>query len=144
MLRVAAEVNNLVTIRRFVREAATALAAPAETIDNLVLAVDESATNIIMHGYRGQAGEIEIEIHRAQDAVVIYLRDQAPPFDPTRLPAPDVTLPLEQRPIGGLGVYLTRQLVDSVTHCLTSQGGNELTLTKKIEAFHPPTTGGTL
>ena len=143
MLRIAAELNNLTVLRRFVREAATALAAPAETIDNLVLAVDESATNIIMHGYCGQPGEIEIEIRRAQDALVIYLRDQAPPFDPTRLPAPDVTLPLEQRPIGGLGVYLTRQLVDSVTHCLTSQGGNELTLIKKIEASYPPTTGGT-
>jgi len=112
-------------------------------IDDLVLAVDESATNIIMHGYRGQPGDIEVEIRRAPDAVVIYLRDRAPPFDPTRLPAPDVTLPLEQRPIGGLGVYLTRQLMDSVTHRLTSQGGNELTLIKKIEAYHPPTTGGT-
>ena len=97
----------------------------------LVLAVDEVVTNIIQHGYRGQPGEIDIEIERRPDAAVVYVRDQAPPFDPTRLPDPDITLPLEQRPEGGMGVYLARRSVDDMSHQVTDQGGNQLTLTKK-------------
>ncbi len=135
-LRIAAELNNLAAVRRFVQETAAALGASTAATDNLVLAVDESATNIIEHGYRGQPGEIEIEIGRAEDTVVIHLRDQAPPFDPTRLPNPDLTLPLDQRPIGGLGIFLTRHIVDAVTYRPTSQGGNELTLIKKVDSPH--------
>jgi|CXWL01.1.fsa_nt_gi serine/threonine-protein kinase RsbW len=131
VLRVAADLNNLPAIRGFVEQTATALAAPAPAIDDLVLAVDESTTNIIEHGYCGQTGDIEIEMLRAGDTVVVHLRDQAPPFDPTRLPDPDLTLSLEERPVGRMGVFLTRQLVDAVTYRLTSQGANELTLTKK-------------
>lgn len=135
-LRIAAEVKNLLAIRRFVQDTATALAVPAPAIDDLVLAVDESITNIIEHGYRGQPGDIEIEVRRAGETVVVHLRDQAPPFDPTRLPDPDLTLSLEERPVGRMGVFLTRQLVDAVTYRLTSQGGNELTLTKKAARPH--------
>lgn len=139
MLRIPAEVNNLVVIRRFVQDAATALAAPAPAVDDLVLAVDESTTNIIEHGYCGQPGDIEIEVLRAGETVVVHLRDQASPFDPTRLPDPDLTLSLEERPVGRMGVFLTRQLVDVVTYRLTSDGGNELTLIKKT-ARHQPTS----
>jgi anti-sigma regulatory factor (Ser/Thr protein kinase) len=131
MLRIAAEVNNLLAIRRFVQDAAAALAVPAPAIDDLVLAVDESITNVIEHGYRGQPGDVEIEVRRAGETVVVHLRDRAPPFDPTGLPDPDLTLSLEERPVGRMGVFLTRQLVDAVTYRLTGEGGNELTLTKR-------------
>ena len=133
-LRIAAEVHNLAAIRHFIQETGAALDASTSAIDDLVLAVDESATNIIKHGYRGQPGDIEIEVWREDEAVVVRLRDQAPPFDPTCLEDPDLTLPLDRRPVGGLGVFLTRRLVDAVTHRLTSQGGNELTLTKKANS----------
>src|SRR3989304_340568 len=106
----AAEGHNLAAIRRFIQETGAALDASASAIDDLVLAVDESATNIIKHGYGGQLGDIEIEIWREAEAVVVRLRDQAPPFDPTRVPDPDVPLPLDRRPVGGLGVFLTRCL----------------------------------
>lgn len=145
-LRIAAELGNLAAIRRFVEETGGALRMPAKLVDDLVLAVDESATNIIVHGYRGRPGRIEIEMRRTDEAVVVHLRDQAPPFDPTRLPDPDVTLPLDRRPIGGMGVFLTRRLVDVVSYRSPDQGGNELTLIKKTlpeqsssqEALHGP------
>ncbi len=65
------------------------------------------------------------------------MRDRAPPFDPTRLPDPDLTLSLEERPVGRMGVFLTRQLVDAVTYRLTGEGGNELTLTKRAARPQP-------
>lgn len=137
-LRISAELKNLDAIRGFVAESASALQASAKATDDLILAVDEATTNIIRHGYRRQPGEIEIEMRRVDDSLMIYLRDQAPPFDPTRLPNPNVTFPLDQRPVGGLGVYLIRQLVDTMLYRRTSEGQNELKLIKRAPA-QPPT-----
>ena len=131
MLWVAAELSHLAGIRDFVRESVRSLGAGPALVDDLILAVDESVANIIMHGYRGQPGEIEIEVRKDGADYVVAVRDQAPPFDPTRVLPPDLTLPLEQRPLGGLGIYLTRQTVDLVMHRVTGDGGNELTLVKK-------------
>jgi serine/threonine-protein kinase RsbW len=130
-LRIAAELKNLSVIRRFVQQTATALDADPTVISDVILAVDEAATNIIVHGYQGQPGIIEVEMRRTGDSLVVCLRDQAFPFDPTAMPPPDLTLPLEQRPLGGMGIHLVRQLMDEVTHRITPQGGNELTIVKK-------------
>jgi serine/threonine-protein kinase RsbW len=131
-LRVAARVEHLAEIRHFVERAAAALGAGQEAIDDLVLAVDEAATNIVVHGYQGQPGLIEVEVRREGQALLVRLRDGAPPFDPTQFPLPDVTLPLEMRPLGGLGVFLMRQSVGDMTYRVTPEGGNELTLIKHI------------
>jgi len=139
-LRIIAEVKNLSEIRRFVQEKASALVLDSlrqglvldpAVIPNVILAVDEAVSNIIVHGYQGQGGAIEIEVSREGDALVIRIRDEAAPFDPTIVPPPDVTLPLAQRIPGGLGIHLIRQIMDEMTHRVTSQGGNELTLVKR-------------
>ena len=129
--QISAELKNLALIRDFVQETATVLAADPVMLLDVVLAVSEVATNIMIHGYQGQPGLIEIEVGRAGNSLVVRLRDQAPPFDPTVVPDPDLTLPLEKRSPGGMGIYLARQLMDELTHRLTPQGGNELTLIKK-------------
>jgi serine/threonine-protein kinase RsbW len=133
-LFVAAQLENLAEIRRFIREEATALGAGEEAICDLELAVDEAACNIVRHGYEGRAGTIEVGVKRDGDRLVVRLYDEAPLFDPTRYPAPDVTLPLEQRPLGGLGIFLIRQAVDEMLYCTTPEGGNELTLIKRLAA----------
>lgn len=130
-LRTTAELNNLAEIRRFVEETASALGVAPAVIPGVILAVDEAVTNIIVHGYQGQGGAVEIEVSREGDALVIRLRDEAAPFDPTSVPPPDLTLPLEQRTPGGLGIHLIRQIMDEITHRVTPQGGNELTLVKR-------------
>jgi serine/threonine-protein kinase RsbW len=132
-LRVLAELPNLAVIRHFVEETAMALKADRDAIDDMIQAVDESATNIIVHGYRGRTGNIEIEVTQEGYVLVVRLRDQAPLFDPTRAPPPDLTLPLERRRLGGLGIHLTRQFSDSMTYRITSEGGNELALRKKVK-----------
>jgi serine/threonine-protein kinase RsbW len=133
-LFVAAEVGNLADIRRFVREEAAALGAGEEAICDLELAVDEAACNIICHGYQDLGGTIQVGVKRDGDSLIVCLHDEAPPFDPTRYPAPDVTLPLEQRPLGGLGIFLIRQAVDDMVYRVPPEGGNELTLIKHLAA----------
>jgi serine/threonine-protein kinase RsbW len=130
-LRVSAELKNLAVIRRHVSEAAANLRAGESAIDDMIQAVDESATNIIVHGYDGQPGAIEIEVAREGDALLVRIRDHAPPFDPTTYPPPDLTVPLEQRRYGGLGIHLTRECTDAMIYRVTPDGANELTLLKK-------------
>jgi serine/threonine-protein kinase RsbW len=72
--------------------------------------------------------------------LVVCLRDHAPPFDPRSVLPPDPSLPLEVRPLGGMGVHLMKQLVDRVIHRVPPQGGNELTLVKNGIVKH--LTGG--
>jgi serine/threonine-protein kinase RsbW len=131
-----ANVRNLAEIRHFVAETATALAIQPAMIPSLQLAVDEAATNIIVHGYEDQPGTIEIEIHRTEGALSIRLCDNAPLFDPTSVPPPRLHVPLEQTSPGGLGVYLIRQTVDEMIYHVTPQGGNELILIKRLADHH--------
>jgi len=135
-LRVAADVGQLGAIRAFVEQQAQALHVDPETIYDLTLAVNEVATNIMVHGYRSQPGEIEIALRRQGDAIEIQLHDQARLFDPTRVPAPDLTLPLHKRPFGGMGVHVTRQIVDAMRYRVTPESGNELTLVKRAIMAH--------
>jgi len=127
-----AELSRLVDIRCYVEDTAAGFGADDSALANVIQAVDESAANIIMHGYRGGPGTIDIEITRKDAWLTVCLRDRAPLFDPTRVPAPDLTLPPDQRPLGGMGVYLTRRLMDEVAYRVTPEGGNELTLRKKL------------
>lgn len=130
----AADLDNLAAIRHYVQAAATGFAGKPEVVSHLLLAVNEAVTNIIVHGYQGRPGSIQIEIRRRGTGLAVHLRDQAPPFNPTTVPPPDVTLPLAQRPPGGLGIHLIRQLMDEVSYRVTAAGGNELTLIK-LNAF---------
>ena len=131
MVHFTAELKNLEEIRRFVEDRIEALQIDPSITYDVLLAVTEMVTNIIEHGYKGEPGSIEVEVGREEDALVVRIRDQAAPFDPTGAPPPDLNLPLEKRPIGGLGIFLAKHFVDSMTHRYTPQGGNELTLVKK-------------
>ncbi len=133
ILHTTAELNNLAMIRRFVEESTLSLSADERTAYALVQAVDECATNIIEHGYRHQPGSIEIEVDRVNETLTLVLRDHAPLFDPTGVPPPDLTRPLQEREPGGLGIYLTRQMVDHWQYRALPDGGNELTLFKQIK-----------
>lgn len=137
-LCVAARIENLSVLRAFVRSAASRLDADADAVADMLLAVDEAATNIIVHGYAGCGGSIEVSVELSADALTVRLRDQADPFDPRCLPVPDLSVPLEQRRPGGLGVHLMRQLVDEVRYRSGGAHGNELTLVKRLHS--PPRT----
>lgn len=122
----------LAAVRRFVEEAAIALHGDADVVAELVLAVNEAVTNVLLHGYRGQPGLINIGVERRGHNLVVYLRDQAPPFDPTTVPPPDITLPLERRAIGGMGVHMMREFTDELQYRRTPAGENELIMVKRL------------
>jgi serine/threonine-protein kinase RsbW len=130
-LRIRAELKQLEVLRRFVEEQTRALGVEPSAVYDILLAVEELATNIMVHGYRDPSGTIEVELRRLGDALEVRLRDQAPPFDPTLVAAPDTTLPLDLRPLGGMGIHLARHFMDSIIHRALPEGGNELILLKQ-------------
>jgi serine/threonine-protein kinase RsbW len=97
---------------------------------DMQLAIEEAITNTIQHGYRGNPGSVTIHTDVGPDLMIVEIADDAPGFDPLLVPKPDVTSALEDRDIGGLGVFLIRQVTDSVTYRY-EQGKNVLTLMKK-------------
>jgi len=124
----------LAPMRAFVREAAAGAGASEEATSDLVQAVDEAATNVIVHGYRGQAGPIEIDVLATGDRLEVTLLDRAPLFEVTSVPAPDLSVPPLQRRPGGMGVHLMRELTDELRHRPRPGGGNELTLIRDRRA----------
>jgi serine/threonine-protein kinase RsbW len=99
------------------------------------MAVDEACSNIIEHAYGGEGiGNIDCSYEVTDRSLIITLRDTARPFDPTVISDPDLDVQLEERALGGLGVYLIRQLMDIVDHRYESGEGNILTLVKCREA----------
>jgi anti-sigma regulatory factor (Ser/Thr protein kinase) len=99
----------------------------------MVQAVDEAATNAIIHGHAGRTGWVEVAATTRDDRFVVTIEDDAPAFDPTTVPQPDLSVhPAERRP-GGMGVLLARLCVDEMTYRPRPGGGNILTLVRTFE-----------
>ncbi len=130
LLCIDADMKNLATIRSFVEDTVRSFSCSAEAISDITIAVNEAVTNIIEHGYKHQPEKIEIETDRDKDRIVVYIRDHAPWFDPTTIPAPNLALPLENRSYGGLGIHMMRQLTDEMIYRRNQKGENELVLVK--------------
>ena len=131
-LRIEADLGRLADVRRFVREAATAADAPIECLEDLVQAVDEAATNVIVHGYRGDPGWLEVGAAVDGDRFIVTLEDGAPEYDPTTRPAPDLSVPPLARKPGGMGVHLIRSATDALAYRPRPGGGNILTLVRSL------------
>jgi serine/threonine-protein kinase RsbW len=127
-LRVPADLARLADVRHFVREAAASADAPIDCLDDLVQAVDEATTNAVVHGYRGDRGELEVAVGFDGERFVVTIEDEAPPFDPTSWPEPDLSVPPERREPGGMGVHLIRAATDELTWQPRPGGGNILRL----------------
>jgi serine/threonine-protein kinase RsbW len=110
-----AQFENLDHVREFVGAAAQKCGLDASAIYAVQLAVDEGFSNIIDHAYGGECLEkIECKCQIADAGLTVTLRDCGVPFDPTAIHDPDLAAELEERDIGGLGLYFIRQLMDEV------------------------------
>ena len=99
---------------------------------SLNLALEEAVTNVIMYAYpEGTDGTVDI-ITEANDGLLTFIiKDSGKAFDPTQKEDADVTLSAEERQIGGLGIFLVKQIMDTVNYQRIN-GQNILTLTKKL------------
>ena len=128
--------NNTAEIARladFVEELGVELGlSPAVTM-NIDLALEEAVINIILYAYpQDQLHEITLKVTSSGEHLLFLLTDRGMSFDPTQVPDADITLPLEERPVGGLGIFLIRQIMNEVTYERIGEE-NKLTMKKKIE-----------
>lgn len=115
---------------------AEANAVPAGVRRSLNVALDELLQNTIAHGFAGRQGGgigvVTIAVELEMDRVTVTLTDDGRPFDPLGAAAPDTAGSLEERPIGGLGIHLVRQLMDEVRYQRRADR-NIVTLVKRLE-----------
>jgi serine/threonine-protein kinase RsbW len=155
-LTVPAVLARVAEVRAFVRDAAIDAGGSDAVVADAVQAIDEAATNVIVHGYAGQSGEIEVRTAVRAGRFELRLLDRGPTFDPTVVPEPDLSVPpLERRP-GGMGVHLIRRATQAARHRPRRGGGNELilvcdvggppqeeqTMSLSIETMQPGHDGG--
>jgi anti-sigma regulatory factor (Ser/Thr protein kinase) len=106
---------------------------------DLKLAVEEALVNVIQHGHAGHpSGELRLALRwgpwEGRDAIRAEIQDHGAPFNPLQATAPDITAAAEDRPIGGLGILLMRQLTDAQAWRHDAVRGNQLTLVKFLAA----------
>ncbi|MFH2142187.1 MAG: ATP-binding protein [Bacteroidota bacterium] len=113
-----ASLDSLEPMREFLSESGNKVGLDKNQIYKLCLAVDEIATNIINYGYLKEGiitGIIDIVIYSDDKILTVILEDNSTPFNPLEFNIPgedDLSLPLEERPIGGLGIMLAKESVD--------------------------------
>ena len=96
------------------------------------LAIEELVTNCIKHGYDDKGEHIiEITLKLSANELALTVTDDGHPFNPLELPEPDIHLPMEDRPIGGLGIHLLRKMSDRMEYERTG-GKNQITLRKSL------------
>lgn len=106
----------------FLSEKLAAEIVPLEVENAMQLAAEEAVVNILNHGYQGSSGRIVVRCKIHDSRVRLCIQDDAPFFNPLTLPTPDVNAELDDRRIGGLGVYLIRSLMDEVRYKKTATG----------------------
>lgn len=113
---------------------ASAALPPAE-LPTFQLALEELFLNIAQHGTRADIAPptVDLSLEHSGETLTLTLTDDGPPFDPLTLPAPDLTVPLASRKVGGLGVHLVTTLMDSVCYS-RCEGRNVLTLSRRLRA----------
>lgn len=128
----AAELESLQLFRNFIAECCARYNIPSDTVLELKLAVDEACTNIIEHGYKGMdPGSIILSFRIEPGRILVQITDFGHCFEPVSGPKPDVEAALEDRELGGLGLYLIYQTMDNIDY-QSSEDGNTLTFTKLL------------
>ena len=132
-LTIAAKVENLPQVTAFVDAELEAIDCPMKAQMQIDLAIDELFANIAHYAYAPETGEaaVELETEEEPPLVRITFTDGGRPFDPTAAEDPDVPLSAEEREIGGLGIFMTKKLMDEVSDEYRDEK-NILTLTKRL------------
>ena len=130
-LAVRARLENLHKARHYIDQKGESLGVSESALGDLLLAVDEAVTNVIIHGYGDLDGMVELHMEADGDAVIVKVRDHAKTFDASHVNAPQLDTALKDRPIGGMGIFLIKKMTDEVEFLTLPGGGNELRMIKR-------------
>lgn len=128
-----AEDTALRDVLGFVEETLESAGCPMKVTMALCVAIEEVFVNVAHYAYGDGKGDVKLAISLSEnDSTVIFrMSDKGTPFDPLKRPDPDITLPVEEKEIGGLGIFITKKTMDTVSYAYKN-GENILTMTKKF------------
>jgi len=133
VLRVENRLDELTRIASFLNDLGAEWTLNERLVNSLNLVLEEAISNIILYGYKdGERHTIEIYFRKSENEILISIKDDGMAYDPTLRTDPDVSLSVEDRPVGGLGVFLMKKLMDGVEYQWEG-GRNILNLRKKID-----------
>ena len=132
-LTVEAVLENVDTVTDFVDARLEELDCSMKVMAQINVAVDELFSNIARYAYHPEIGSATVRVDVTEDPleVVITFMDQGVPYDPLKREDPDVTLSVDERKIGGLGIFLVKKTMDDVKYEYRD-GQNILKICKKI------------
>lgn len=116
------DISQVPLLAKWIEELGQELSLPMSAVFQLNLALEEAVVNVMNYAYPGEKGRpitiaAELINNKLQEERIIFiLADKGVPFDPTKATEPDITLPAEQRNIGGLGIFLVQQLMEGVIY----------------------------
>ncbi|MDG6258150.1 MAG: ATP-binding protein [Methanomicrobiaceae archaeon] len=134
-LQVPADLPNLEIIADFIASSLDQNGIDDRVAYDIRLAVDEICSNIMLYGYRGSKGAIDIDCTVGDQYVQLEIADEGVPFNPLTLPDPDIDADLDHRKIGGLGIFFVKTVMDELEYKFRG-GRNVLTMKKRVNA--PP------
>ena len=129
-LTVTADVKNITAVLGYVEEDLAQKNVAPKIWPRLITITEEVFSNIAQYAYSG-SGPVNIETSLNADSYTIRFRDSGVPYDPLQKTDPNMTLPAEERDIGGLGIFIVKKMADSVTYAY-QDGQNILTVSVKI------------
>jgi serine/threonine-protein kinase RsbW len=125
------EITALPQITHFLDGLASDWGFPERLVLSLNLVLEEAFTNIVNYGLEGTEGQaVILDFEKHPERLIIHITDEGKAFDPTLREEPDIALPAEERPIGGLGIFLIRKMMDQVSY-ERKEGKNILRLEKQ-------------
>jgi anti-sigma regulatory factor (Ser/Thr protein kinase) len=131
-LELPGEADRLPEAFAFLQAAWQATGLPEAQLFPFELSLEEVFMNVAMHGgHAGRPATVTLEFECSGAETILSVGDDGPAFDPLSLPTPDVQLSLEERGVGGLGVFLVREMMDSVTY-QRREGRNVLRMSKRL------------
>jgi anti-sigma regulatory factor (Ser/Thr protein kinase) len=128
----ANDISEINKLSQFIDEIGEEFSLTPDIIFNLNLVLEEAVANVINYAYPKEEHQSIYLSAKLQDGSIVFvLTDTGKEFDPTMAPEADITLSAEERPIGGLGIFLIRQIMNQVKY-ERIEGKNVLTLEKKL------------
>lgn len=132
-LEIEADVNQLNDVMAFIEENLDEAGAAPKTAMQVNLAVEEIFVNIAHYAYAPGKGNaaILVDVDKEAGELSVQFRDTGVPYNPLEKEDPDLTIPVAERQIGGLGIFMTKKVMDDVIY-EHKDGQNILTLKKKL------------
>ena len=134
-MTIAATVENIEAVTDFVNEQLEALDCPMKAQMQIDIAIDELFGNIAHYAYNPDVGEATVRVEVVEEplSVIITFIDGGVPYDPLSAADPDTTLSVEERGIGGLGIFMVKKSMDDITYRYEN-GSNILSIRKTLRS----------